>query len=117
MWSLAWFPPDQRAAALARWPSLESDFADQTAYAQSLESYLRQLRSETGRRPSVAPLDVDELVTWAAAEGCDPDTGASRSRFAAELARTGRALAWPPGRNDSCWCDSGRKYKRCCGAG
>ncbi|MBA3866097.1 MAG: SEC-C domain-containing protein, partial [Solirubrobacterales bacterium] len=21
----------------------------------------------------------------------------------------------PPGRNDPCWCSSGRKYKRCCG--
>jgi uncharacterized protein YecA (UPF0149 family) len=24
--------------------------------------------------------------------------------------------AWPPGRNDECWCGSGRKYKKCCGA-
>ena len=25
-------------------------------------------------------------------------------------------LAWPPGRNDPCWCGSGAKYKRHCGA-
>ncbi|WP_405060333.1 SEC-C domain-containing protein [Kribbella sp. NBC_01505] len=25
-------------------------------------------------------------------------------------------VAWPPGRNQSCWCGSGVKYKRCCGA-
>lgn len=24
--------------------------------------------------------------------------------------------AWPPGRNDPCWCGSGRKHKKCCGA-
>ena len=22
-----------------------------------------------------------------------------------------------PGRNDACWCGSGKKYKKCCGAG
>lgn len=22
-------------------------------------------------------------------------------------------VPWPPGRNDPCWCGSGRKYKRC----
>ncbi|GAB1817461.1 SEC-C domain-containing protein [Herbidospora sp. RD11066] len=25
-------------------------------------------------------------------------------------------IAWPPGRNDSCWCGSERKYKKCCGS-
>ena len=116
-WTLAWFGPDQHAAALARWPSLGEDLADPTAYNARFEGHLRELHSETGRRPSIAPLDVDELTEWAARAGLDPDTGSARSRFAAELARTGRALAWPPGRNDPCWCRSGRKYKRCCGTG
>jgi hypothetical protein len=116
-WTLAWFPPDQHAAALARWPSLGEDLADPTAYNGRLEDHLHQLHRETGRRPSIAPLDVDELTDWAASAGYDPDTGSSRSRFAAELARSGHALAWPPGRNDPCWCRSGRKYKRCCGKG
>ncbi|WP_396451764.1 SEC-C metal-binding domain-containing protein [Actinomadura sp.] len=25
-------------------------------------------------------------------------------------------LDWPPERNDPCWCDSGRKYNKCCGS-
>jgi tetratricopeptide (TPR) repeat protein len=25
-------------------------------------------------------------------------------------------VAWPPGRNQPCWCGSGRKYKKCCAA-
>ena len=25
-------------------------------------------------------------------------------------------IAWPPGRNQPCWCGSGRKYKKCCAA-
>ncbi|MGO9505871.1 MAG: SEC-C metal-binding domain-containing protein, partial [Mycobacterium sp.] len=24
--------------------------------------------------------------------------------------------SWPPGRNQPCWCGSGRKYKKCCAA-
>jgi hypothetical protein len=115
--TLAWFAPDQHAAALARWPSLGEDLADPTAYNGRLEDHLRHLHRETGRRPSIAPLDVDELADWAAQAGYDPDTGSSRSLFAAELARNGHVLPWPPGRNDPCWCRSGRKYKRCCGKG
>ena len=26
----------------------------------------------------------------------------------------GPMLAWPPGRNDPCWCGSRTKYKKCC---
>jgi tetratricopeptide (TPR) repeat protein len=114
-WTLAWFAPDQHAAALDRWPSLGEDLADVTAYNRRLEGHLRLLHRETGRRPTIAPLDVDELVDWAAGAGLDPDTGTARSRFAVELAGGGHVLAWPPGRNDPCWCRSGRKYKRCCG--
>jgi hypothetical protein len=114
-WTLAWFPPDQHAGALARWPSLDEDLVDPAAYNRRLEDHLRELHRYTGRRPSIAPLDVDELCEWASDAGYDPATGMSRTRFAIELARAGDALAWPPGRNEPCWCRSGRKYKRCCG--
>ena len=36
--------------------------------------------------------------------------------MAAELDRREETLAWPPGRNEPCWCGSGLKYKRCCAA-
>ena len=41
----------------------------------------------------------------------------ARSHYAAELARTApdELIAWPPARIAPCWCDSGRKYKQCCG--
>lgn len=115
VWSLAWFPPDQHAAALARWPDLEEDLADRD-YARRLEKKLREMRAVSGRAPSVAPLDVEGLVAWAEDQGLDPGSGQARSGFAAEMSRTGRAIAWPPARNEPCWCRSGRKYKRCCGS-
>lgn len=115
-WSVAWFPRAEIAVALDRWPSLVDDLTDPDSYCHSIEGTLSTLAAQTGRRPTVAPLQVEALSAFADAEGLDPDTGFARSRFAAELDRRGDAIAWPPGRNDSCWCGSGRKYKRCCGA-
>jgi len=41
----------------------------------------------------------------------------TRAGYAAEQARTrpDGLIAWPPDRNQPCWCHSGRKYKKCCG--
>ena len=43
---------------------------------------------------------------------------AARAEYAAHLAATGDPglIAWPPGRNQPCWCGSGHKYKKCCAA-
>lgn len=114
-YSVAWFPRDQIEAALARWPSLADDLNDPDAYCRTIETRLRDMRNATGRQPSVAPLRVERLVEFAEENGIDPDSGAARSRLAAELDRIGDSRPWPPERNEPCWCGSGRKYKRCCG--
>jgi tetratricopeptide (TPR) repeat protein len=114
-YSVAWFPRDQLEAALARWPSLADDLNDPDSYCRTIEARLRDVRSETGRQPSVAPLRVERLVEFAEENGLDPDSGAARSQYAAMLGRHGETVPWPPGRNEPCWCGSGRKYKRCCG--
>lgn len=105
-WALAWFPPPERAAAIERWPALAADFEHPGGYSRRIEEQLRRLRSALGQRPSVAPIDVEALVEWAATEGHDPDSGEARSEYAAVLASTGDAISWPPGRNDACWCRS-----------
>jgi tetratricopeptide (TPR) repeat protein len=116
-WTLAWFPPTERPAAVERWPALAADFDHPDGYSRRMEEQLRRLRSALGQRPRVAPIVVEALVDWSAAEGYDPDTGEARSVYASTLAAGGRAIPWPPGRNDACWCRSGHKYKRCCGRG
>lgn len=42
----------------------------------------------------------------------------ARAHYAAHLASIAdpSVIAWPPGRNQPCWCGSGRKYKKCCAA-
>jgi hypothetical protein len=117
-WSLAWWPALQRGAHVPRaGATLAEEFADGQAYSRRIEGHLRDLHRALAQRPSVASIEVQALVEWAASAGHDPDTREARSAFAAELARSGRAIVWPPGRNVPCWCRSGRKYKRCCGAG
>ncbi|MFC7341273.1 SEC-C metal-binding domain-containing protein [Saccharopolyspora griseoalba] len=82
------------------------------------EDHRREVERALGRATGgrVVPAALDDVRAWAAAEGLDPADPATRSEYAAELARTTRGVPWPPGRNDACWCGSGRKYKKCCGA-
>ena len=114
-WSVAWFPRDEIAGALTRWPSLTDDLNDPDSYCRAIESRLQTIRASTGKRPTVAPLRVASLISYADEHGVDADDGATRSRLATELDVRGETIAWPPGRNEVCWCGSGRKYKRCCG--
>lgn len=114
-YAVAWFPRGQIDAALERWPDLAGDLEDPDAYCRVIEARLREARAATGRPPSVAPLEVAAFLEFSSEQGLDPSTGGARSRFAAVLGSRGKTIPWPPGRNDSCWCGSGRKYKRCCG--
>jgi hypothetical protein len=53
---------------------------------------------------------VAGLTGFAGKDG-DPADPKTRAGYARQL--TGH-LAWPPERNDPCWCGSGNKYKKCC---
>lgn len=114
--TVGWFPREELAAAVHRWPDLADDLADADAYCRRLDARLHELLGATGRRPWIAPLRVEELIGHADREGLDPGEAPTRAGLAVELHRRGETLAWPPARNERCWCRSGRKYKRCCGA-
>ena len=112
-----WFPAEQWAEACHRWPDLLDDrFAEHRAYTQATEAQIKRIaRHAAGHRLHVAAMTVDGLEAHAEESVNDPGSGAARSHYAATLLRTGDAVAWPPGRNEPCWCGSGRKYKKCCG--
>lgn len=113
--SLAWFPQEEWDEARTRWPDL-ADYnpADHREYCHTMEGRAKLLARRLGQDPSISPIHVDELETFAAERLLPADSGEARSGLAAEVARTGRAVVWPPGRNDPCWCGSGAKYKACC---
>ncbi|MFZ5852140.1 MAG: SEC-C metal-binding domain-containing protein [Actinomycetota bacterium] len=101
--ALAWLPADEYADWPRRWPDLsdspllhdeEGEPVSHVVYCRRMEGKLR-----AGNAPD------------------EPDPSQLRAQYAADVARDpSRKIAWPPGRNDPCWCGSGRKYTKCCGA-
>lgn len=112
-WAFAWFPEDQWAEARARF-RLTTMPAGHVEYCGVIEGHIRETSKSSATPLSVAPLQVEEILEYARSHDMEPDSDEIRPALAAEKARTGRAIAWPPGRNEPCWCSSGRKYKQCC---
>jgi len=93
--SLAWFPSDEWHLATKRWPGLLDELpGDHGEYSQGIEARLKWMAKVTpGQALTISPLSVDELDET---EGENAGSGEGRSHLAAEIARTGRALRWPP---------------------
>jgi tetratricopeptide (TPR) repeat protein len=115
---LAWFPKGEYERAIELWPSIREDWTSisHPEYCRSIERELVRFREAGTGIQWVAPITIDEYVKWCELQGRDPEESSSRANYAAEVVRTGTARAWPPGRNDLCWCGSMAKYKRCCAA-
>lgn len=114
--AVAWFPASEYAAACARWPALKESLGANSyaQYCRLLQATMLRLRA-TGIKPALARLQVEPFIEWSQSKGLDSGAAQTRSQYAAVLATRGETAPWPLGRNDSCWCGSGRKYKRCCG--
>lgn len=110
----AWFPPGDYERALKLWPELD-ELWEGIAYAEYVRRFEATLRGWRGRGIRARPvrLSIDAYLHWCDERDVDADD--SRAAYATDQMRAGNGLAWPPGRNDACWCESGRKYKRCCG--
>jgi hypothetical protein len=53
---VGWFPREELAAALERWPDLDGELADADGYCRRLDARLRELVGASARRPVIAPL-------------------------------------------------------------
>jgi tetratricopeptide (TPR) repeat protein len=115
--AVGWFPADEWPAAVERWSDLLEDLpSGHLDYSHATEARVKRIaRHLPGNRLHIAAMTVDGLVAHAEESGFEPGRGEARSSYAATLLGTGAAVSWPPGRNDRCWCGSGRKYKKCCG--
>lgn len=125
--ALAWLPADEYAEWPQRWPDLsdsplmhdeEGEPVTHDVYCRRMEGRLRA-HSEAGMpRLFVVPVRSAAFIPWMADNAPNErDPSQLRARYAADVARDpSRTIAWPPGRNEPCWCESGRKYKNCCGA-
>jgi tetratricopeptide (TPR) repeat protein len=113
--SMAWFPADEYEAAVERWPSLAEDWADvpHSDYCMRMDGNIKWMRSHGIPIRAVVPIVVEAYAAWCAEQDEDPEE--ARAAYAADRMRDGKVIPWPPGRNEPCWCGSGRKYKKCCG--
>jgi tetratricopeptide (TPR) repeat protein len=115
-WS--WFPASEYARALRLWPELTDEGSpaargcDHATYCRRTQDRIREGAGELMVGVAIAPIRIDDYLTWCGRTGEDP--AHARATYAAALP-VEHLVAWPPGRNDACWCGSGRKYKRCCG--
>ncbi len=63
---------------------------------------------------AVAAIRVAPFAAWCAEQGQAVDPPSLVLEYAAYPTAHGDhdVMAWPPGRNQQCWCGSGHKYKR-----
>jgi len=124
--ALAWLSAGDYEQATMLWP----DFArsDRVAgpdgplphpqYCRTMQHILVEYAEAGIPGLVIAPVQVAPFTAWCAEQGHQPDAADARAEYAAQLTATADPclVAWPPGRNDPCWCGSGRKYKKCCTA-
>lgn len=124
--AFAWFPAGDYERATTLWP----DFAGSDAvagpdgprphpqYCQTMQTIFGEYLNAGGSRMTMAPVRVAPFTAWCAEHGQHPNSPEARAAYAAHLAveRDPALVAWPPGRNEPCWCGSGLKYKKCCAA-
>lgn len=114
--AVLYWPEKDFRRLVEQWPVLREDYgSDHAEHRSVVEHRLRSLGPEHGEAV-VGIGDLDDYLGYVGKRGEKADSAATRAGYAAHLGIQGRFVAWPPGRNDRCWCGSGLKYKRCCGA-
>ncbi|MDX6241205.1 MAG: hypothetical protein QOG10_6029 [Kribbellaceae bacterium] len=114
--TLFW-PRAEFDAARERWPDAMDQGVSQAQYYRDLEAKLDKMASEGVRRVSAVPCSVESFAQFLGRVGDRPlDSSAARRDYLDARYSDGHYLEWPPPRNQPCWCGSGTKYKKCCGA-
>lgn len=113
--AIGWFPEEQWQRAVQLWPQLrdEWDADEYQPYARQVQRQL--LEADGDAQPLLAPIYVEAYLEWCDAKSVDAGEPSAVGDYAAEVARVGNAVPWPPRRGEPCWCGSGQKYKKCCG--
>jgi tetratricopeptide (TPR) repeat protein len=114
--AMSWFPPGEYERAIERWPGLASDWRGvaHADYSRRMDGHVKWMRKHGVRVEALAPIVIEDYAAWCETHDEDPEE--ARARYAAHLLAAHEVIDWPPGRNEPCWCGSGRKYKKCCGA-
>lgn len=115
---LRWAREDFEAVR-SRWPEETAHYGeDYDAHTSRLQREARGYSEAGASRVYLATGTLTDYQAYAQRVGREPAAQATRRDYGEHLAKTrsGQAMLWPPARNGPCWCDSGLKYKKCCGA-
>jgi tetratricopeptide (TPR) repeat protein len=118
--------PDEPADDLLFWPRAEFDRVVEQwptlsrAYGATWDEHRARLERELVRLAGIGRTgltlltgSVAGLTAYAGRDG-EPSDPKIRADYARQLAAGSGRIAWPPERNEPCWCGSGNKYKKCC---
>ncbi|HSK58776.1 MAG TPA: SEC-C domain-containing protein, partial [Actinomycetospora sp.] len=101
---LVFFPEAALARLLAAQPALADELGRDWDHHRALVEGELQAADAEGEVLEVEVATPSLLAAMLA----DPDSPDQADP------EPGPRLAWPPGRNDPCWCGAGAKYKKCC---
>jgi hypothetical protein len=114
--AVLYWPAEELELVLQRWPALAEVYgADHAEHRARVEHRLRELAEREGP-VAVGIGSLEDYLRFATGRGDHVEDPSTRGMYGAHLAYTGSYVVWPPRRNDRCWCGSGLKYKKCCGA-
>ncbi|MDY7089641.1 MAG: SEC-C domain-containing protein [Actinomycetota bacterium] len=115
---LRWVREDFRTVR-SHWPESTTAYGDDyETYARRIQQEARSYEQSGATRVRLVSGRLTDYEAYAKAQQRDPAAPSTRQEYGewCTTARPDRVLLWPPERNEACWCDSGRKYKKCCGA-
>ncbi|MEV6370631.1 hypothetical protein FXF53_30050 [Micromonospora sp. WP24] len=113
---LLFFPQAEFDRLLGEQAALTETYGpDWDAHRARLEKELVRQADAGGTGLHVLRASVAGLTGYADRKDGDPTDRQTRVGYAGELStRSDARISWPPERNDTCWCGSGLKYKKCC---
>jgi tetratricopeptide (TPR) repeat protein len=114
---MLFWPRSEFDAARERFADAIDQGVSQAQYYRDLENKLVAMATEGVSRVSAVSCSVDSLAVYVDRAGDRPlDSSAARRDYLDARYSEGHYVEWPPPRNQPCWCGSGTKYKKCCGA-
>ncbi|MEU5431718.1 SEC-C metal-binding domain-containing protein, partial [Streptomyces olivoreticuli] len=90
---------------------------DYDTYATRIQREARAYDEAGAAHVHLVTATLSDFEAYARHTGHDPAAPKTRQHYGEwhATAHPAQVLLWPPARNGPCWCDSGRKYKKCCG--
>jgi tetratricopeptide (TPR) repeat protein len=114
---MLFWPRSEFDAARERLAGAIDQGVSKAQYYRDLENKLVGMATDGARRVSAVSCSVDSLAVYVDRAGDRPlDSSAARGEYLDARYSEGHYVEWPPPRNQPCWCGSGTKYKKCCGA-